>query len=243
MFFDSDFKGDQLPPKTLCLTFDDGPGPRTLALGAFLREVEVRATFFALGKHVEQLPGAIDQLVAWGHLIGNHTYTHPGLVKLALSGGDVAEELGRTDTAIRPAIPRPPVFFRAPYGNWRETEGPGGPDLPHSVVAAILNRTDLARRYVGPVNWDICACDWEFWERGDPGSACAAAYLAEVERVGRGIILMHDDSEAPAVRPRVRTDEAVRELVPVLLDRGYRFVRLDEVPQVRAAAALSREIA
>ncbi|MDB5309933.1 MAG: polysaccharide deacetylase [Gemmataceae bacterium] len=239
MFFDTDIKGDQLPPKSLCLTFDDGPGPRTLALGRFLHQVGVRATFFAVGSHAEQAPGVVEQLVAWGHLVGSHTHTHPGLVALACAGGDVVGELARADAVLRSAISGPVVYFRAPYGNWRGTERPGGPDCPRSVVAGLLNRTELARRYVGPVNWDICACDWEFWERGNSGEACAAAYLAAVEEVGRGIILMHDGSEDPAARAGNRVDDAVRELVPVLLDRAYRFVRLDEVPQVLSAAMAS----
>lgn len=65
MFFDLDLKGDLLPPRTVCLTYDDGPGatdgpgpgPRTSALGRYLCEQGIPATFFMLGRHVEQHPG------------------------------------------------------------------------------------------------------------------------------------------------------------------------------------------
>ena len=81
MFFDRDIKGNQLPPKTLCLTYDDGPGetrgdgsgPRTLELGRYLFVQGIRATFFVVGKNVERYPEVLPQLQAWGHLIGNHT--------------------------------------------------------------------------------------------------------------------------------------------------------------------------
>lgn len=240
MFFHADIKGNRLPPKTLCLTYDDGPGPRTLSLGRFLREVQVQATFFALGRHAEQQPGVVEQLAEWGHLIGNHTHTHPGLVKFALEGGDVVGELSRADQALLPVRTDSATFFRAPYGNWRETEYPDGPDKPVSIVAEILNQSDLAERYVGPVNWDICAEDWTYWEGRQPAEECAAAYLSAIEEHGRGIVLMHDSSIDPVARAGNQVDEVAWMLVPALLARGYRFVRLDEIPQVRAAAAAGR---
>src|SRR5215216_6588739 len=108
MFFDLDIKGDQLPPKTVCLTYDDGPGetdgpgagPRTGELGRFLFEQGIAATFFVIGRHAEVHPHLLPQLQRWGHLIGNHTYSHPGLVALALAGGDVVGEIAQTDTLI-----------------------------------------------------------------------------------------------------------------------------------------------
>jgi peptidoglycan/xylan/chitin deacetylase (PgdA/CDA1 family) len=234
MFFDRDLKGDGLPPGTLCLTYDDGPGPQTVALGKLLSRYGIRAAFFVVGREAERHPEAIRRLRRWGHLIGNHTYSHPGLVAFAAAGGDVIDELERTDAAI--GAGDSPTFFRAPYGNWRATDGPGGRDLPRSPVAAIANRSPLADRYIGPVNWDICAEDWNFWRRGDPPAACAAAYLAEVERVGRGIILMHDNSaDEPESRRNNRACEATAILVPQLLNRGYRFVGLDEIPRIAAA--------
>ncbi len=161
MFFDRDIKGDLLPPGTLCLTYDDGPseppGPDTRELGRFLHEQGIAATFFAVGRHAAVCPSLVRQLREWGHLVGNHTWSHPGLVSLALSGGDVVGELERTDATLGGAAPRGLVYVRAPYGNWRETEGPGGPEKPVSVVAGLLNGSRRFPRHVGPVNWDVCA--------------------------------------------------------------------------------------
>ncbi len=248
MFFDLDIKGDRLPPKTVCLTYDDGPGeidrpgpgPRTSALGRYLFEQGIAATFFVLGRHVEAHPGLLPQLHSWGHLIGNHTYSHPGLVALAVDGGDVVGEIAKTDALIRAAVSGPVTFLRAPYGNWREKVAPGSDtDKRTSIVAEILNRSGRFPHYVGPINWDISSLDWEFWERGDPAERCAAALLEKVERIGRGIILMHDSSDDPAIGANNRTAEVTQLLVVALKQRGYRFVRLDQIPQVQSAMRIA----
>ena len=236
MFYHRDLKGDRLPHGTICLTYDDGPGPRTRELGEYLDEQHIAATFFVLGRHVEEYPGILEQLQACGHLIGNHTYNHPGLVSLALAGGEVVGELQKTDHLIRRFVSSDVVLFRAPYGNWREkTEPDGDEDKPISVVADILNHSGAFSDYVGPVNWDIVAEDWACWRQGLSAEECAYRYLAETERVGSGIILMHDSSEEAFVRQRNRTMQMTKILVPLLQERGYRFIRLDEVPQVREA--------
>ena len=159
MFFDLDIKGDLLPPKTICLTYDDGPGetqgpgPRTGVLGRYLFEQGIQATFFMLGKHVERYPTLPRELQAWGHLIGNHTYSHPGLVGLAQAGGDVVGEIARTQDLIGHAIAEPNTFLRAPYGNWREKlSATSDIDKPTSIVAGILNRSGRFPQYVGPIN-------------------------------------------------------------------------------------------
>ncbi|HEU5086687.1 MAG TPA: polysaccharide deacetylase family protein [Roseiflexaceae bacterium] len=251
MLFDLDIKGDLLPPKTVCLTYDDGPGetdgpgpgPRTSALGRFLYEQGIPATFFVIGRHAEQHRGVLRQLRDWGHLVGNHTYSHPGLVGLATSGGDVVGELERTDRLIRDLSTGPFTFLRAPYGNWREKRAPGSDvDKHFSIVAGMLNRSGRFRHYVGPINWDISSLDWEFWGRGDSGEQCAAACLERVERIGRGIILMHDSSEEAAVRAGNQTAEMTRILVGALQERGYRFVGLDAIPQVQSAMRVSAQI-
>jgi peptidoglycan/xylan/chitin deacetylase (PgdA/CDA1 family) len=252
MFFDLDIKADQLPPKTLCLTYDDGPGetagagpgPRTGALAAFLAERGVAATFFMIGQHIAEYPDLPRRLHALGHMVGNHTYTHPGLVALAQSGGDVVGEIARTGELIHDAVAGPVTFLRAPYGNWREKIAPDSDaDRRTSIVAEILNRSGRFPSYVGPINWDISSLDWEFWGRGDPAASCATALLEKIERIGRGIVLMHDSSDDPSVRANNRTAETTRLLVPELQARGYRFVRLDVIPQVRSAVQVAALIA
>ena len=110
-------------------------------------------------------------------------------------------------------------------------------DSDTSIAADILNRSGRFYDYVGPINWDISAADYDFWKRSASAADCAAAYLEKIDRVGRGIILMHDSSEDPDVQPRNQALAATRILVPALKAKGYRFVGLDDVPQVRSALA------
>ena len=248
MFFDLDIKADRLPPKTICLTYDDGPGetpgpgpgPNTRGLGRYLFEQGIQATFFMLGQHVERYPSLPRELRAWGHLVGNHTYSHPGLVRLAQAGGDVVGEIARTQALIGHASAEPNTFLRAPYGNWREKlSATSDIDKPTSIVAGILNRSGRFPQYVGPINWDISSLDWEFWGRGDSAEQCAVACLERIERIGRGILLMHDSSEDAAIRANNQTAEATRLLVEALRQQGYRFIRLDAIPQVQSASRVS----
>ena len=243
MFFDRDIKGDRLPPRTLCLTYDDGPGPHTRQLGRFLFEEGIGATFFVIGRHAEADLDTLACLRQWGHLIGNHTYSHPGLVSLALGGGDVVDEVARTDAIIRPYVSGEFTFLRAPYGNWREKKAADSPeDRNVSVVADALNRSGRFENYVGPVNWVISAADYDYWKRAASAEDCARAYLDKIERLSRGIVLMHDSSDEEAVKENNQAMQTTKLLVPLLKAKGYRFVRLDSLPQLRSALAVRRQV-
>ena len=253
MLFHIDIKADRLPPGTVCLTYDDGPGvttaagpgPRTAELAEYLHERGIAAAFFVIGRHAERHPELLERLSRWGHVIGNHTYTHPGLANLAASGGDVVDEVARADAIIAPYAGPGPRFLRPPYGNWRELD-PSAPeprDRPRAIVAEILNRDGRFGDYVGPINWDISGEDYDFWRRGDSARACAERYLAEIRRAGRGMILMHDSSEDASMRAGNRAFEVTRLIVPILKAEGYRFVRLDAIPQVRSAIGVTAVVA
>jgi peptidoglycan/xylan/chitin deacetylase (PgdA/CDA1 family) len=238
MFLHDGIYGHTLPEKTVCLTYDDGPGetphggpgPATTELGRFLHAEGIRATFFVMGRHAEQFPQSLKSLHDCGHILGNHTYSHPGLVRFVLEGGDAVSELRKTHELLAPYVNGGPVYFRPPYGNWRQKSDPNGPeDAPTSIVAEALNRSSAFGNYLGPVLWDIVAEDWECWRQGTSPRQCAEGYLREVERVGRGIVLMHDSSEEDDVRPKNRTAEMTKLLVPMLKRRGYHFAALDEV--------------
>jgi peptidoglycan/xylan/chitin deacetylase (PgdA/CDA1 family) len=254
MFFHGDIKGDRLPHGTLCFTFDDGPaqlsdrdrgpGPRTLELAEFLAASDVPATFFVVGKFARKAPEILTRIGRLGHLVGNHTDSHPGLVALVRRGEDAGAELAAADRIIQERSPRPLTFFRAPYGNWRETVTPEHrEDRPTSIVAEALNQSALARAYVGPINWDISGHDYDYWRQDRTAEECAREYLERIDQAGRGIVLLHDSSEDPAIRSSNRTFEVMRILVPTLKEQGYRFIRLDDVPQVRSAARVTRQVA
>jgi peptidoglycan/xylan/chitin deacetylase (PgdA/CDA1 family) len=235
MFFHHELRGSSLPPRTVCLTYDDGPGEHTEELARFLFERGITATFFVIGKHAALYPDVMARLCAWGHVVGNHTYNHPGLVDLAVSGGDVVGEVATADEIIKSYVSRERVFLRPPYGSWRQQTRPNGPqDFATSIVADALNGSGRFTNYVGPISWDIVAEDWHSWREGISPDECARKYLAATEEAGRGIILLHDSSEEEDQRPKNRTMEMTKLLVPLLSAHGYRFACLDDVPEISA---------
>jgi len=237
MFFDLDIRGDALPPRTLCLTYDDGPGPRTSEIGAFLAARGIAAAFFFIGAHARSFPEVAPRLRSLGHVVGNHTDTHPVLVPFARDGGDAVGELTRAEAAIAADRPTDPVFFRPPYGDWREDGATTSP------LAGPLNASGRLPTTVGPIGWDIDRADWRFWLDRRAAEDCGLAYLEAIEAAGRGIVLMHDGSESAEIRDHNRTFEMTCWLVPILEARGYRFARLDEVPAVASATRVDRQVA
>lgn len=99
----------------VALTFDDGPSNRyTQPVLDILRAHNVHATFFVTGREAAEKPEAMQAIVAAGHEVGNHSWSHQRMV--LMSPRRVAEELGKTDTAIRNAGYSGPIHFRPPYG-------------------------------------------------------------------------------------------------------------------------------
>ena len=236
MFFDCDIRADRLPPKTLCLTYDDGPGPQTIELAQYLFEQGISATFFTVGSHAEQQPDVPGQLAEWGHIIGNHTHSHQGLAAIADVDGEVAGEVLQADEALRARTGGRVRFFRAPYGSWREVHrSADGAEGARSPVAHQLNQVPALSHYTGHIHWDICACDYDFWRRGASVEDCSDFCMREICRLEKGIVLLHDSSEDPQQRPRNRTRQVTERIVPLLKSRGFRFVRLDQIPQVQSA--------
>ena len=105
-----------LANRKIALTFDDGPHPTyTPQVLELLRRYQAKATFFCIGKNVEQHPDLVRQAHQAGHAVGNHSYTHAGTIDFHLQQGWL-DELQQTDRAIEQAIGHRPAFFRPPYG-------------------------------------------------------------------------------------------------------------------------------
>jgi peptidoglycan/xylan/chitin deacetylase (PgdA/CDA1 family) len=213
-FSSTQLRGMDLGDKQVTLTFDDGPGGRTLELGTYLQQEGIEATFFVLGSAAERYPSVLAKLSSQGHLIANHTYSHPAMTATS----DPVGEVRQTDQIIAPYVQNGVYLFRAPYGDW------------NARVSDVLNASGL-ERYVGSVFWDVggdmtsrYAADWACWSRGHSVQACADGYVREIQDRRRGIVLMHD--------VHGKTVDMVKVLVPRLKSAGYSFVRLDEVPNI-----------
>lgn len=101
--------------RRICLTFDDGPAEQfTEQVLDILREHQVPATFFVCGKNAEKHPDLLHRIMAEGHEVGNHTYSHPFLY--FKSRRRMAEEIDRTQAIIEGLTGFRPSIFRPPYG-------------------------------------------------------------------------------------------------------------------------------
>jgi peptidoglycan-N-acetylglucosamine deacetylase len=183
--------------RALALTFDDGPSESTPEILDALGQYGARATFFQCGANVERLPEIARTVAAGGHEIGNHSYSHPYL--FLRSPGGIESELRRAQEAIEERTGARPAWFRAPFGvRWF---GLGG----------AQRRLQLAG-----VMWSAIGYDWSL--RAEEVVARMAASASN-----GAILCLHDGRELRE-KPDVRTTvEAVRRLVPMLLDRGYSF--------------------
>jgi peptidoglycan/xylan/chitin deacetylase (PgdA/CDA1 family) len=239
------YTGDPIPPRTVYLTFDDGPGDFTAQILDILKEENVRATFF-LNSYDKDNPFHADtgqnflfryadvlkRMVDEGHAIGNHTYSHQDLARLSPAQvsfqldtlqRQLTEVLG--DKAPRLYLIRPP--FGSPWlGNWNSKK-------QRKKVCSELKDRGLVMLWT--TGWDSSdSADWAAGEwyktsaRYHPGGV---TYERKVEReekrilrradgVAGGIILMHD------THPTSR--DALKSLIEELKLRGYAFSTLED---------------
>ena len=153
----------------IAMTYDDGPHPQnTPRLLDMLRERNIKATFYVVGRSVNMYPHIVRRMVAEGHEIGNHTWTHRKLT--TLSDTNVRWEMNKTRDAIVAACGVQPRTMRPPYGALRQNQ-----------------RAWIYREYGYPtILWDV---DPEDWKR--PGVSVVSSRI--VHRTGNGsIVLAHD---------------------------------------------------
>jgi peptidoglycan/xylan/chitin deacetylase (PgdA/CDA1 family) len=191
-----------LQRKELVLTFDDGPIPETTprVLDALKAEC-VRATFFVLGRHSEAHPMLARRILAEGHTVGHHTYSHKILSKLPIARAEAEINRGfeKDDNAIYGQHRHDPLtpFFRFP--GFASTQG-------------LLD--SLARRRIVVFGADVWASDWNDMSP----SQQLHLILQRIEQIDHGIVLFHDT--------RAQTVHMLPEFLRELKRRGYRIVHV-----------------
>ena len=189
--------------KAVALTFDDGPDPaNTPQILKLLAKNHVHATFCLVGRNVQKHPEIVRQIVAGGHTLCNHTWSHN--LKLGKQpAAKIRADLARTSAAIHTAAPGAKVkYFRAPGGNFT----PG--------VVAIAKSLGMTSLY-----WRVDPRDWEHPE-GESNAQHKAQVIARVEsHTHSGAIVLSHDYAQP------ETISAYRTLIPWLKKR-YHLVGL-----------------
>jgi len=191
--------------KRIALTFDDGPSPPyTEQILDILREHHVTATFFVCGSNVEKHPDLLHRIVAEGHEVGNHTYSHPFV--FFKSRRRIAEEIDRTQAIIEKVAGIHPNIFRPPYGSrW------------FGLIPTLLERN------MRLVLWSAAGYDWKKDVQGITKSA-----LRQLKP--GAVLLLHDGRETrPAAEiDRSRTVLALPEIIAGARRRGYTFAPLKD---------------
>jgi peptidoglycan/xylan/chitin deacetylase (PgdA/CDA1 family) len=196
VFAPSVWRGSTNRP-SLALTFDDGPTPSTPEILDILREYRVPATFFQVGNHVSAYPEIAREVHAQGHEIGNHSQTHPNLALARPK--TIAAEFGQAQESIIAATGHTPAFLRAPYGvRW-------------FGFRAVQQRLKLTGAM-----WTVIGLDWKL--------SPEAISNRILTRAAKGDIICLHDGRGTLKDPDISsTVEAVRRIVPNLLEKGYHF--------------------
>ncbi|WP_107481810.1 polysaccharide deacetylase family protein [Streptomyces sp. JHA26] len=178
--------------RTMMLTFDDGPDPRyTPRILDTLAEYDVRATFFVCGEMADYHKDLLSRMADEGHVVGNHTWSHPLLTKLTRRR--IRSEMESTCEIVEKAYGEPPRWFRAPYGAWNRAVFQLGAELD-----------------MEPLAWTVDSLDWT-----TPGTATIIDRIEDGAAPGV-VVLSHD-----AGGDRSQTVRALRTYLPQLLDSGY----------------------
>ncbi|MEV7320127.1 polysaccharide deacetylase family protein [Streptomyces sp. NPDC093970] len=178
--------------RRMMLTFDDGPNPAyTPHILDTLARYDVRAMFFLCGECIVENRELVARMAAEGHVVGNHTWTHPLLT--TLNRREIRDEMESTSDAIEDTYGERPQWFRAPYGAWNR--------------AAFQLGAEMGME---PMAWTVDSTDWT-----TPGTRTIVDTIEKGAAPGV-VVLSHD-----AGGDRSQSVQALREYLPYLLDNGY----------------------
>jgi peptidoglycan/xylan/chitin deacetylase (PgdA/CDA1 family) len=191
--------------KKLALTYDDGPNdPHTLRLIEVLAKHGVRATFFLIGRHAQQRPEIVRELVKAGHVVGNHTYTHPQLI--FQSKPQIKAQLLACQNILADALGQSSNLFRPPYGGRRP------------AVMQIVRELGLQ-----PIMWSVTCYDW------NPTTVERIEWHATRQIRGGDVILLHDGGNLEMGADRSQTVAATDRLITRYKSEGYEFLTIPQM--------------
>lgn len=203
----------QLPGggKRIALTYDDGPNdPHTFRLLEVLAKHGVPATFFMIGRFVRQRPDIVRAVAQAGHVIGNHTTTHPVLIFESASQTRI--QLMECRDALNAAIGEHSNLFRPPFGGRRP------------ATLRIARELGLE-----PVMWNVTGYDWSA-----PPAALIEKKVARQMR-GGDVVLLHDGGYRGLGADRSQTVIATDNLIRRYKDQGYEFVAVTAISRQPSA--------
>ena len=205
--------------KKLAITFDDGPNPAlTPQLLDLLAKYNASATFFLVGKYVRESPALVKEIAARGHLIGNHTETHPHLVFCGRQ--ETHQELQRCSQAIAQILQEEPRWFRPPFG----LRSPWTVEIARQLGMRTVMWTLL------PGDWRTKPTDWLI-RKMNPIAIHANALRgpAKTNPTEGDVLCLHDGDYARPGADRTHTLAALQYWLPRWRDLGLEFVTMSQV--------------
>jgi peptidoglycan/xylan/chitin deacetylase (PgdA/CDA1 family) len=197
-------------PNHIALTYDDGPNdPYTQRLLDLLAQHRARATFFLIGQYVRRRPEIARAIHNAGHLIGNHTDSHPNLI--LVSAARLRKELEDCRKALEDAVGAPAPLFRPPFGGRR-------PNVLRTARSMGLE----------PIMWSVTGYDWS----APSSDAIVQKVTRQIGSRRQGeIVLLHDGSHLAFGADRSRTVEATRVVLEKYSGEAKKFVSVMEMKQ------------
>ncbi len=196
-------------PREFALTYDDGPNDAcTEALLELLDRYNVKATFFMIGRFVRQNPALARQVHTAGHLVGNHTMTHPWLAWQ--SARRLEEELRGCQQTLEDALGAPVRYFRPPHGARRPF--------------VLRTATELG---LTTVQWNAMGQDWTAISAEQIVANLDRGLVRARQRRAGGNILLHDGSDIAMGADRTQTLRATEILLERFKRDGDRVVMVD----------------
>lgn len=194
--------------KVVALTFDDGPTPdKTNQILQILAEEQIPATFFLIGQEVQQHPQLVRQILAAGHQVGNHSFSHQRMI--FKSPAFIAGEIEQTDKLLRDSGVDGVIYFRPPYGK-----------------KLLVLPWYLMKHHRVSVTWDVAPENFPKIAK-DPQTL--VDYTVQQTKPG-SIILLHVMYDS-----RHATMQAVPQIIRQLKAQGYRFVTVHELLKLEQA--------
>jgi peptidoglycan/xylan/chitin deacetylase (PgdA/CDA1 family) len=215
-------------PRKLAITFDDGPNPAiTPKLLDLLDRHNAKATFFLIGRYVRECPELVKETMTRGHIVGNHTETHPNLSRK--SRKEIRVELHLCNDAISNAIGAEPRWFRPPYGMRNPWVIPAAREFGYRTVMWTLIPGDWQEK---PAEWLIPRMQ-PIEQHAQQNLKAAPGSSIDSNATG-DILCLHDGGHRELNADRSRTLAALEHWLPRWRDLGLEFVTIDEAVRTPA---------